>query len=202
MPSETPAWTFCCVVEIKGGVISAQQGSNMVGRKPKPSALHELEGTRNRHKTRGSEPQFGGAPTCPKHLDKIARAEWKRVSKALTDQNLLTIVDRAALAAYCAAYSRWANAEENLQKFGSVIKSPKSGFPIANPYVGIANTSLTLMRQFLTEFGMTPASRSRIAVADGNNGDDPFSTFMQSIGALDTDDADHHEEDQLQRDGS
>ncbi len=158
----------------------------MTGRKPKPSSLHELEGTRNRHKNKGNDPQFIGLPTCPKHLDKVAKAEWKRVSAALIAQGLLTAVDRAALAAYCAAYSRWANAEENLQKFGAVIKSPKSGFPIANPYVGIANTSLTLMRQFLTEFGMTPASRSRLAVADsGTKSADPFATFMQSIGGLD-----------------
>jgi P27 family predicted phage terminase small subunit len=168
-----------------------------VGRKPKPSALHELEGTRNRRKN--SEPKFSGIPTCPKHLDKNARVEWKRVSSELAAAGLLTIVDRAALAAYCAAWSRWANAEEQVQKFGAVIKSPKSGFPIQNPYVGIANTALDQLRRFAAEFGMTPSSRSRIHVADGPTSTDPFTEFMQSIGAGEEMTTDEHDQEELQR---
>jgi P27 family predicted phage terminase small subunit len=117
-------------------------------------------------------------------LDDAAKLEWKRVSAELVSLNLLTSVDRAALAAYCASWSRWMDAETNVQKYGAVIKSPKSGFPIQNPYVGIANTALDQMRKFLIEFGMTPASRSRIQVAS-SSGDDAFTEFMQGIGADD-----------------
>jgi len=49
--------------------------------------------------------------------------------------NLLTIVDRATLAAYCQAWSRWVEAEANIQRFGAVIKTPK-GLPLVNPYPG------------------------------------------------------------------
>src|ERR1700750_2174369 len=124
----------------------------MAGRRPIPSALKALSGKRDRNPNRGREPKFGGIPTCPKHFDKAAKAEWRRLSAELAGQGLLTSVDRAALAGYCAAWSRWVNAEENLQKFGAVIKSPKSGFPIQNPYVGIANTALDQMRKFGIEF--------------------------------------------------
>lgn len=156
----------------------------MTGRKPKPSALHDLEGTRNRRKN--NEPQPSGIPTCPKHLDKAGQAEWKRISAELLSLGLLTAVDRAALAAYCATWSRWINAEQNIQKLGAVIKSPKSGYPVQNPYVGIANTSLDQMRKFLVEFGMTPASRSRLSVADGyDKSEDAFETFMKGIGGAD-----------------
>lgn len=96
---------------------------------------------------------------------------------------LLTNVDRAALGAYCAAYSTWVDAETSLQKFGRVIKSP-SGYPIQNPYVGIRNTSLDLMRKYLIEFGMTPASRSRLQITgEPQTGQDAFEAFMSSIGA-------------------
>jgi hypothetical protein len=41
------------------------------------------------------------------------------------------------------------------------------------------------MRHFLIEFGMTPASRSRIHVSGDNGGtDDAFETFMRGIGAM------------------
>ncbi|SDE83396.1 phage terminase small subunit P27 family [Terriglobus roseus] len=161
----------------------------MVGRKPKPAAMHELEGTRNRHKNKGREPQFSGVPTCPDHLDDIAKEEWERVAPELLAAGLLTEADGSALAAYCAAYSRWINAELQLQQNGMVFHSPKSGYPVQSPYIGIANTSLTLMRQFLTEFGMTPASRSRITVMESDTQDkDPFTAFMNEIGAIEPDD--------------
>jgi len=156
----------------------------MAGRRPKPTALRELQGNPGHRPLNKREPKPGGVPRCPSHLDDAAKREWKRISAELVSLNLLTSVDRAALSAYCASWSRWMDAETNVQKYGAVIKSPKSGFPIQNPYVGIANTALDQMRKFLVEFGMTPASRSRIQVA-ASSGDDAFTEFMQGIGADD-----------------
>jgi P27 family predicted phage terminase small subunit len=153
------------------------------GRKPKPAGLHDLEGTRNRHRNKGQEPIFGGVPTCPKHLSKAAKAEWKRVSTELGSTGLLTSVDRAALAAYCSAWARWVEAEEKIKEFGMVAKSPKSGYPIQNPYVSISNTSLDQMRKFAAEFGMTPSSRTKIRIESPATAADPFEEFMKGLGA-------------------
>jgi len=70
-----------------------------------------------------------------------------------------------------------------------VIKSPKSGYPIQNPYVGIANTSLQMMHRFLIEFGLSPSSRSRISVEAAPKSADPFTEFMASIGGAGVDGA-------------
>lgn len=155
-----------------------------VGRKPKPTALKVLQGNPGKRKLNKREPQPSGVATCPSHLDAGAKAEWKRVAKELKSIGLLTSVDRAAMAAYCCVYSRWAEAEKKIQKFGTVISSPKSGFPIANPHVSISNTALDLMRKFCVEFGLTPASRTRLQVEPAS-GADPFAEFMQEIGAND-----------------
>jgi P27 family predicted phage terminase small subunit len=71
-------------------------------------------------------------------------------------------LDRAALAAYCNAYGLWAQATEAIQKYGAMIKSPQ-GFPIQSPYLAIANRQAEIMMRIASEFGFTPASRSRIA---------------------------------------
>ena len=147
-------------------------------------AVAGLAGNPGHRALNRNEPKPGGVPKCPPHLDKAAKQEWKRISAELVSLGLLTEVDRAALAAYCGAWSRWVAADLSVQKFGSVIKSPKSGFPIANPYVGIANTAMDQMRKFLVEFGMTPASRSRIQVTP-TIGPDPFAEFMADLGADD-----------------
>jgi P27 family predicted phage terminase small subunit len=75
---------------------------------------------------------------------------------------MLTNLDRAALAAYCGAYALWAESTEAIQKYGAMVKSP-TGYPIQSPYVSIANRQAEIMMRIASEFGFTPASRSRIA---------------------------------------
>ncbi len=47
-----------------------------------------------------------------------------------------------------------------------------------SPYVTIVNQCLRTMKQLLTEFGMTPASRSRISVPEKKE-DDDFDQFLK-----------------------
>jgi P27 family predicted phage terminase small subunit len=81
----------------------------------------------------------------------------------LAKLNLMTKLDRAALAAYCVAYAIWLEAMEQIQKYGTMIKSP-TGFPIQSPYLAILNRQAEIMMRIASEFGFTPASRSRISV--------------------------------------
>jgi P27 family predicted phage terminase small subunit len=133
------------------------------GRKPTPTALKALRGNPGKRRLNASEPKPSGIPTCPKHLTKAAKSEWNRISKELLVLGLLTSVDRAALAAYCSAYARWADAETKIQELGAVTTTDKGNI-IQSPWVGCANRAMELMHKFLTEFGLTPSSRSRLQV--------------------------------------
>jgi phage terminase small subunit len=42
-----------------------------------------------------------------------------------------------------------------------MIKSP-SGYPVQSPYLAIANRQTDIMMRIASEFGFTPASRSRV----------------------------------------
>lgn len=46
-----------------------------------------------------------------------------------------------------------------------MIKSPQ-GFPIQSPYLAIANRQAEIMMRIASEFGFTPASRSRISTPE------------------------------------
>ncbi len=136
----------------------------MRGRRPKPTRLKVLAGNPGRRPLNPDEPQPELlVPDCPAELGPVARREWDRLVGELAKLNLLTNLDRAALAAYCGAYALWAEATEAIQKFGTMVKSP-SGYPIQSPYVSIANRQAEIMMRISSEFGFTPASRSRIAV--------------------------------------
>lgn len=79
----------------------------------------------------------------------------------------MTELDRAALAAYAAAYGRWAQAEQAINRMAAkedelnaalMIKTT-SGNAIQNPLVGIANKAKANMVRYAAGFGMTALRR-------------------------------------------
>ena len=149
------------------------------GRKPKPTHLKLLAGNPGKRKLNASEPKpRASIPRCPAHLSPEAKAEWKRMARRLHSLGLLTELDGAALAIYCQAYGRWVAAEQKLTEFGPVIKSP-GGMPMQSPFLAIANKAMEQVRSLMTEFGMTPSSRSRINVQLQDDEDDAFEEFLK-----------------------
>lgn len=135
----------------------------MRGRKPNPTALRRLNGNPGKRGYNHLEPVAPeGLPDCPPHLSELARAEWDRIALVLYDMGVVTTVDRAALAAYCQAWARWAEAEEKLKETPVMLKTP-SGYVQQSPWLSVANKQLELMGRYMAELGITPASRSRVA---------------------------------------
>lgn len=152
----------------------------MAGRPAKPTALKELAGNPGKRRLNKNEPKpQQRKPSCPKHLTGEARREWNRMAKQLFDLGLLTEVDRAALAGYCQAWGRWVQAEEKMSEPEfQMIKETDSGYPVVSPWMGIANQAMKQMLRFLTEFGMTPAARSRVTVIKEDEAD-PYEEFLR-----------------------
>jgi len=143
----------------------------MPGPPPKPTNLRLLQGNPGRRPINRREPKPDAElPSPPEHLSETARAEWSRMAEQLHRLGLLTSIDRAAFAAYCVVYGRWIEAEQALKKTGPVVRSA-SGHPMLSPFYTVAHQSLAQLRAYLSEFGMTPASRSRTSVHSGENAD-------------------------------
>lgn len=142
------------------------------GRKPKPTAIKELEGNPGKRQLNNNEPKpKPKAPPCPKWLEEEAKIEWRRLAKQMEQLGILTEVDMAAFAGYCQAYARWKAAEEFITNHGAIVKTP-SGYWQQVPQVSIAQQYLKQMSKFCEQFGLTPASRSRIVtenVADSSD---------------------------------
>ena len=137
------------------------------GRKPTPTAIKELEGNPGKRPLNQNEPKpVKKAPPCPKWLEPEAKKEWRRLAKQMEAIGILSEVDMAAFAGYCQAYARWKEAEEFITQHGSIVKTP-SGYWQQVPQVSIAQTYLKIMNRFAEQFGLTPASRSRIIADTG-----------------------------------
>ena len=136
----------------------------MRGRKPKPTALKLADGNPGKRKINGAEPKPPRSlPDCPGHLAPEAKADWDRLAVTLNQIGLLTQVDRATMAAYCQCYARWVDAEEKMKETPLILRMP-SGYIQQSPWLTISNKSLELMVKYMAELGLTPASRSRLAI--------------------------------------
>ena len=105
-------------------------------------------------------------PTAPGFFSQVAKAEWRRMGRLLIDAGVLTSLDTTALALYCSSYARYVKAEEMLEQDGAVTEGV-GGSLISSPYIAISNQAMIQMTRLLGEFGMTPASRTRIPGTQG-----------------------------------
>src|SRR5262249_23321427 len=105
------------------------------------------------------------APRCPKHLDDEARREWRRMVPVLLRMRVLTEADGHCLANLCLAYSMLVRAQTRLNESGLLLKTP-SGYLQQSPLIGIINGAVETINKLSREFGMTPASRSRLQISE------------------------------------
>lgn len=132
-----------------------------------PSSLKLVTGNPGRRPIEKTVAPAVEPPPCPDHLTVEAKAEWSRIVPKLLTLHLLAQVDMVALAMYCQAYGRWAQAERKIAeaqadgKAGVIVMSP-NGYPIMSPWLIVANKAMEQCKSFLVEFGMTPSARSRI----------------------------------------
>lgn len=140
------------------------------GRKPKPTAIKILEGNPGKRPLNRFEPTYRKkAPPCPSWLCDEAKREWRRLARTMESMGVLTEADMETFATYCDAYSKWKEATEFLDQHGTIFKTP-SGYIQQVPQVSIAQTYSKIMTKIATEFGLTPASRSRIIAGNGEGG--------------------------------
>ena len=139
------------------------------GRRPKPTNILRFTGNPGKRPLNRREPQPvkpRRAPPAPAILGEKGKVEWRRMCKILLQMGLLSEADLTVLMAYCKCFEQWTEAVRDTETFGSVHLT-SNGNMIQSPHVGIANTALSNMTRLAIEFGLTPASRSRVQVPGG-----------------------------------
>lgn len=79
----------------------------------------------------------------------------------LVGLRVMTEADRLALGAFAHEFAKWREAEDRVAIDGPVLYSEKGGAYL-NPWQNIASNHFKNMVKLMGEFGLTPASRSRI----------------------------------------
>lgn len=152
----------------------------MPGPPPKPNELKALEGNPGKRRLKNSpKPERVLGLKCPKFIGRHGKAEWNRITPELARLGMLTKIDYAALVMYCRTYQKWMEAEEFLiekgtiftlkeddvlDSQGNIIKKGKIKYIQQLPQVSIAQQCAEYCRKMISEFGLSPAARSRLDI--------------------------------------
>jgi P27 family predicted phage terminase small subunit len=144
----------------------------MRGRKPIPVELKVVRGNPG-HRTLPvvpETPKVSKRMKPPAGMSDDATAAWKKVAPMLQAAGLLHVPDVVALRLLCESYATWEKATE-LARGGFLVKA-SNGTPMASPYLHIASRAHDQIVKLLTEFGMTPSARTRVAMGRKGQADE------------------------------
>lgn len=160
------------------------------GPQPLPANVHLLRGNPSKKSAADLVDDLNPEvelPSAPKHLWPEAKKEWRRIGTELVRYGLVSKLDRAALALYCAAWSRLVWAETMLARVmeraeagrlaaeaageewkggdGIMVPSPNGALVYSHHWV-VQRRSAQEVHWYLQSFGLSPSSRGRVKTSD------------------------------------
>lgn len=151
----------------------------MRGRKPKTTARQIAEGDPRKHGANKLQEKLAaepmptrGLPRCPSHLRGRARKAWKFWAEELADMKLDNRPDAMMLEGACVNYARAVDADLMIARQGitvteSIINDDDEVIVLRvkkHPAVEVSNAAWRQLRAFCSEFGLSPVSRTRLAI--------------------------------------
>lgn len=149
------------------------------GPAPKPNELRALEGNRS-HRPTSLDATFRpevGTPDAPRWLTKEGRKTWRRLVPELLRYNLLSVLDRDMLAMLCQTVGRIELLERAItarmtkleldgrESIGALIGQTHNGYEMQAVAYQLLSKEQEKARGLLSEFGLSPAQRARVATA-------------------------------------
>jgi len=158
------------------------------GPAPTPSAILRARGSWRGAANKGEPKPPEGVPDRPVWLSATAGEVWEQLLRQLTPLGLASEIDANALARYCDALVRFKKAAAFIEKNGEVytIKDKDGNVKCVLPWpqVGIYHKLAALLGKIESEFGLTPASRSRISVKLDDEGEEQRDAHPTEPGAV------------------
>ena len=158
-----------------------------MGRPKTPTQLKVVRGTTRADRANKREPKVEEPLPAdpPEWLSPAALPWWGRVRPILTGMKVATSADPIAVGLLCDALAEYMAARDEALAAGMIYETTgKSGDTMirAHPAVGIAADAWRRAKLMATEFGLTPASRAKVSVADAGPAD-PLAEWERGTGS-------------------
>ena len=136
------------------------------GRKAIPSKIRALRGNPDKRKPNPNEPKPAtGLARCPAYLSDDGKRAWARLAIVINGMGVGSRADGLALEILAEVHARLIKARKEIADEGITVASAQG--VKKNPAVTVAVECERLISSFAAEFGLTPASRTRLSVPGG-----------------------------------
>ena len=150
--------------------------------KPTPTVLKLIKGNPGKRALNKHEPKpQRGIPKCPAHLDAKAKTAWKNLCHSLDKMGVLTLADSYALEILCSIYARIRDLQKAIRVHGGTtyvtVNITGDEMHKSRPEVSQLEKAESSFRSYITEFGLTPSSRSKVETTEKTDKDDPLAKY-------------------------
>ena len=161
-----------------------------MGRNRKPTSLKLVDGTYRESRAAKNEakpPVSVKIPKPPEQLTAEAKREWRRAAPMLHRLGLLSQADLPVFACYCQAWADFLLSVETIKYAPKVVKTPNGHLQV-HPLMTMRRQCADQLLRFAGQFGMTPAARTKIDIANlpagvgAGGGDDEENLANQLLG--------------------
>ncbi|HDU8570086.1 TPA: phage terminase small subunit P27 family [Morganella morganii] len=153
----------------------------MSGPPKTPSHLRLVRGNPSKRPVNKKEPKPpSGVPPTPKHFTRQGKYWFKRIGEELDAMGVMSSMDAKALELLIEAYTEYRQHCDTLDEQGYTYTTESEGGTLikAHPVAAMKANAWKRIRAMLGEFGMTPASRSKVTINTPAE-EDPFEAFMK-----------------------
>lgn len=155
----------------------------MAGRRPLPTAIHELNGFPGKRKLNRHEPKpRRSIPLPPSHLSDPVKEAWKKLAVKLHRMGVLTEADAWALEELAETYVEVKDLRQKISLEGRTVKvvtTKGEERQLTNPLVTQLGDAAKRFRMMMVEFGLTPSSRAKVHVTEQEDKDPADRYFAQ-----------------------
>lgn len=141
---------------------------------PKPTAVRILHGDHLERVNKAEPIPRNALPECPADVAPAVREIWDYAVAELAVMGVAKAADRDTLRTFCEAVVVHRRAARECARAPLLIVGAH-GNKVKNPAFQILRDAAVTVRLFVAEFGLTPASRSRIVA--GKPAEDPDNPF-------------------------
>lgn len=164
-------------------------GTSRSGRRPQPSAVRALKGSKTRAHHRGEATFAKAIPAMPDFIaaDPLALARWQAIAPKIAEAGVLTEAHGEMLALLC---SSWADLQRAREQFAAMnyqqlvvdeVNGPngeRRRKVKENPLIRRIERAAYQVARFLGEFGLTPMTAAKVSAEKAVAGEDPFAKFL------------------------
>ncbi len=139
----------------------------MRGRKPKPARADSkvITGVFGGGSVILVEPNWRLAVAADDWAERqaeIAADKWASTIADMTRDGTISTENGSAIEMLAVQWARWKLAEAHVAKHGPIVSAPRTGVPMQNPYLSVANAAAEKVLKIEAELGLPPSMRGRV----------------------------------------